>query len=314
MGWNSWDSNWRDFGSDRPDYSNIIFVSSHEDMKKEIELQDIGKELVLMEQHAYCETCDKTLRAFVTQTNAQKYVDKHLGYKKYAGHKAFVKKVDLSAIRKCTTADIIGTKANIERNQSLRDALHGQVRSKITRIINDNDELITKVMETFGFTERKDEIPETPSNVENGYVYLFNNIARAHFKATDFESIKQLFNGTWGKDREDLRHQDLHDRAGMIMHILNVTGHYKYDEHVYSWDYPIKYDHFIGHDTEPAGDCHFCGEKIESWNDLFDGGHISNEYVHRKCFKHFEEKQSLDRYAQRYAEEQAKKEQEVIAS
>lgn len=314
MGWQSWDSNWKDYGSDRPDYSNVMFVASKDDMKKEIELNDIGKELVLMEQHAFCETCDKTLRTFVSETNAQKYVDKHLGYKKYADHKAFVKKVDLSELRKCTTAEIVGTKANIERNQSLRDSFYGQVRGQITRIFNDNDDLITKVKETFGFTEITHEIPETPSKIENGYVYFANQIAKAELTADDFESIKQLFDGTWGKDREDLRKQDLHDRAGMMMHILNVKGLFTYDSHVYSWDYPINYDHFVGHDTEPVGDCHFCGKKIESWNDMFDGGHISDEYVHRKCFKHFEEKERLDRYAKNYAEEQKKKEQEVIAS
>lgn len=308
MGWQSWDSNWKDLGGNRPDYSNYIFIADPEDMQKEIKLEDIGKELFFLTKHAFCETCDKTLKAYGSEEKAKAQVEKHLGFKKYAGHKAFVKTVDFSKFNKCTTADIVGTKANIDRNQALRDSFYGQVRGQIQREIANNEELIANVQKTFGFITREDEIPECPKDLEDGKIFFANDVAKGELKVSRIKDIAELFAGTWGKDNDRVQDQDLYQRASMMFYYLNVGGHYRFDNNVYDWEYKFNYDAFIGHDTEKAGDCSFCEKTIDSWNDVFVNFN-DHKYVHRDCLKHAKEASRLQDYAKKY-----QKEQEVIAS
>ena len=290
-----------------PNWSNFIFISSPEDMKKELELKDIGKELFFLTKHAFCETCNKSLKAFGSEEKAKIKVDKHLATKKYAGHKAFVKTIDFSEFNKCTTADILGTKANRDRNEDLRNSFYGVIRGQITRLIADNEDIIAKVQKAFSLTDRTNNLSDTPTSLKTGDIYLVSEDGRVKgtIEFDDFKHIRELFEGTWGEQK-----QDLHERASYVAHYIHLDGVYS-NEHVYAWDYPIVYDDFVGFNVEQAGECNFCHKNIESWNDLVDGSHIYNKYVHRDCYKHFRESESLQEYAEKY---QKKIAQEVITS
>lgn len=290
------------------DWSNTLFISNPEDMKKEIELKDLGKEIFFLTKHAFCETCSKTLKAFASEAKAQAKVDKHLATKKYAGHKAIVKTVDFSEFRRCTTADIFGTKANIDRNESLRNKFYVGVRSKIEQEIASHEEVIKKVQKAFSLPNRNDDIPRCPRDLDDGKVRLSSEDGRtvARIKAKDFTAIEELFDGTWGKEKD--YDKDCYNRAGMIIYYIKLDGYYN-SEKIYSWEYPTVYDDFVGFD-KLVGECIFCHKDIENWNDSFAEG-ISREYLHRECYKHFQEQKNLERYAERYAE---KLEQEVTTS
>ena len=292
------------------DYSwnNYIFISTPEDLKKELKLEDIGKELFFLKQQAFCETCDKTLKAFGSADKARALVQKHLGFKKYAGHKAFVKEIDFGVTNNCTTADIVGTKANTDRNDALRGTFYSGIKSKIEQEIASHETTIVKVQKAFKLTERDDYIPKCPKELQDGHIDLRSDNGRtiATIKADDFGSIEQLFAGTWGRDRK--YDKDCYESAGMIAHYINLDGHYSTDK-VYQWEYPTIYDDFVGFDQELEEPCPFCNEKIANWNDVYES---SSKYVHRDCYKHFKEQESLQRYAERYAENLEKEAQKAI--
>lgn len=68
-----------------------------------------------------CDQCGELAR-YGAPSWAEKNCEKHESYKKYAGHKAsFVLDNNL-----CTTADIVGTRANIQRNCDLERTVENQ--------------------------------------------------------------------------------------------------------------------------------------------------------------------------------------------
>ncbi len=294
------------------EYSNYLFISNPEDLKKELKLEDIGKEIFCLTKHAFCETCDKTLKAFGSEEKAQALVDKHLGYKKYAGHKAFVKTVEFPSLSKCTTADIIGTKANIDRNNALRETFYSAVISKIEQEIQNHADTIQKVKETFGFTKVENEIPPAPKELSDAYIFFSNSDAQGKVKIDHLQNVKELFDNTWRQDDPDRNRENPFERSDMMFYYINIKGHYRFDDHVYHWNYPIDYKHFVGIDQQ-VGDCSFCNNAIESWNDVYQEIH-KHSFVHRDCFKHANEAHNLEWYAERYAKDQEKLAQEVTTS
>lgn len=78
--------------------------------------QDSYKKFVVI-----CDKCGELAR-YGAPNWAEKNCEKHESYKKYAGHKAsFVLDNNL-----CTTADIVGTRANIQRNCDLERTVENQ--------------------------------------------------------------------------------------------------------------------------------------------------------------------------------------------
>ncbi len=280
-------------------WGNYLFISTPEDLKKELKLKDIGKELFLLKQHAFCETCDKTLKAFGSADKARALVQKHLGFKKYAGHKAFVKEIDFGITNKCTTADIVGTKANTDRNNALRNMFYSGTISKIEQVISNHEDTIKKIQETFGFTEVENKIPDCPQELSDAYIFFSKENARGKLTVNDLENVKQYFDNTQERDTRD----NPFERADMIWYYLKISGHSRFGDQVYHWDYPINYDSFVGTD-KPVGDCSFCKKAIESWNDVYQEIH-KHTFVHRDCLKHANEADNLESYAQRLVEKEA---------
>lgn len=285
-------------------WSNYLFISDPEDLKKELKYEDIGKEIFCLAKHAFCETCNKTLKAFSSsdagEDKARALVQKHLGYKKNAGHKASVKTIVFPDLKKCTTADIIGTKANTDRNDALRETFFSGTRSKIEQEIASHETTIEKVQRAFKLTERlEDNIPKCPKELQDGTINLRSDNGRVYavIKADDFKSIEELFAGTWG--RNDDYDKNCYQRASMLIHYIDLKGEYS-SEKIYKWDYPIVYDDFVGFDKS-VGECAFCHKEVENWNDAYEGDWNRN-YVHRECFKHFKEQGALETYAEKYAE------------
>lgn len=101
--------------------NNQKTVNSEEEKFTEQEVMDKIHNVWRETQNSYkkfvviCDQCGELSR-YGAPIWAEKNCEKHESYKKYAGHKAsFV--LDNSNL--CTTADIIGTKANIQRNCDL---------------------------------------------------------------------------------------------------------------------------------------------------------------------------------------------------
>ena len=102
--------------------NNQTTVNSEEEVMDKI--HDIWRET----QNSYkkflviCDKCGELAR-YGAPMWAEKNCEKHESYKKYAGHKAsFV--LDNSNL--CTTADIVGTRANIQRNCDLERTVENQ--------------------------------------------------------------------------------------------------------------------------------------------------------------------------------------------
>lgn len=292
------------------DWSNVLFISNPEDLKKEIKLEDIGKEIFCLTKHAFCETCNKTLKAYGSDTKAQAQVDKHLSYKKYASHKAFVKTIEFPSLSKCTTADVLGTKANIDRNNALRETFYAGVKSKIEQEIASYETTIAKVQKAFNLPNRDNDIPRCPQELADAEIRLSSEecYVFARIKVSDFKSLEELFAGTWGRENSEFE-RDCYERASMMIHYIKLEGRINRHD-VYSWEYPIVYDDFVGFDVELEKPCLFCEKKITTWNDAFDG-EWRKAYVHRGCYKHYREQKALNDYAEKYAK---KLEQEVTTS
>lgn len=293
-----------------PDWSNTLFIANPEDLQKELDIKDIGKEIFFLTKHAFCETCNKSLKAFASDVKAQAKVDKHLTTKKYGSHKAYVKTINFDQYKKCTTADISGTKANIERNQQIKDAYYGVVKGQIQRLIESNQELFERIQSHFGFEHRHENIPDEPRSIADGNVSFSNDRLSGKLSLNDLKDIQQLFDETDHPNTELAdRHLTPFERSSTIWFYLRIGRDYTYRD-IYHWDYPVSYDSF-DKISEQVGSCVFCNKPIEEWNDVYESIDLNRGFVHRGCLEHAQEASSLESYAKSYAE---KLEQEVITS
>jgi len=93
------------------------------------ETSDTYKKFVVV-----CDKCGELAR-YGAPRYAEKNCEKHESFKKYAGHKA---SFNLDNSKLCTTADIIGTRANIQRNCDLERSVENEEHQRFFTLNQSN--------------------------------------------------------------------------------------------------------------------------------------------------------------------------------